>query len=87
MDEKSSVVEFCAKGAKEIQSMRQWWLWSYAVIVTLVLPVAIASFAFPTLLSGVDSDYFLLLSHAVRVLVGLVLIFNVYVISPLTIFS
>jgi diguanylate cyclase (GGDEF)-like protein len=86
MDEKSSVVEFGAKPVKEIQltmsrmDRRQWWLWSYAIMVTLLLLTAVASFAFPALLSEVDSDYSFLLNQAVRGLVGLVLIFNVYVI-------
>jgi diguanylate cyclase (GGDEF)-like protein len=86
MDEKSSVVECSAIPAKEIQltmhriDRREWWLWSYAIMVTLVLLVAIASFAFPALLSEMDSDYSVLLNQALRGLVGLVLIFNVYVI-------
>src|SRR5207245_8151602 len=58
----------------------QWWLWSYAIIITLLLLMAVASFAFPALLSEVGSDYSFLLNQAVRGLVGLVLIFNVYVI-------
>src|ERR1700730_10955980 len=88
MDEHKSVVEFNANPAKDIQltmrkmHQRQWWLWSYAIIVTLLLLVAIASFAFPALLSNTDSAgfYSFFLNQAVRGLVGLVLIFNVYVI-------
>ena len=86
MNEQSSVVEFSAKPAAEIQltmrrmDRRQWWLWSYAIMVTLLLLTAVASFAFPALLSGVDSDYSFFLNQAVRGLVGMVLIFNVYVI-------
>jgi diguanylate cyclase (GGDEF)-like protein len=86
MDEQSSVVEFSAIPAKDIQftmrrmDRRQWWLWSYAIIVTLLLLVAVASFAFPALLSGADGYYSFFLNQAVRGLVGLVLIFHVYVI-------
>jgi diguanylate cyclase (GGDEF)-like protein len=86
MNEKSSVVEFSANPAKEIQftmrqmDRRQWWLWSYAIIITLLLLLAVASFAFPALLSQVDSYYSFFLNQAVRGLVGMVLIFNVYVI-------
>src|SRR5207245_10526793 len=58
----------------------QWWLWSYAFIITLLLLMAVASFAFPALLLEVDSYYSFFLNQAVRGLVGLVLIFNVYVI-------
>jgi diguanylate cyclase (GGDEF)-like protein len=88
MDEQKSVVEFTANPAKKIQltmrqmDRRQWWLWSYAIIVTLLLLVAVASFAFPALLSsaGADTYYSFFLNQAVRGLVGMVLIFNVYVI-------
>jgi len=59
---------------------RQWWLWSYAIMVTLLLLTAVSSFAFPALLSGADSYYSFFLNQAVRGLVGMVLIFNVYVI-------
>jgi len=86
MDEQSSVVEFSAAPAKDIQNTmrrmdrREWWLWSYAITITLLLMTGIASFAFPALLSGTDSYYSFFLNQAVRGLVGLVLIFNVYVI-------
>jgi two-component system, cell cycle response regulator len=59
---------------------REWWLWSYAVLVTILLTVAIATFAFPALLSQAGEAYSFPLVQAVRGLVGLVLIFNVYVI-------
>lgn len=87
MDEQSSVVEFNANPAKDIQltmrkmERREWWLWSYAIMVTLLLLLmAVASFAFPALLTGQDAYYSFFLNQAVRGLVGLVLIFNVYVI-------
>jgi len=88
MDEQSPVVEINGNPASEIQltmrrmDQREWWLWSYAVMITLLLLVAIASFAFPALLSNTDgaSFYSFFLNQAVRGLVGLVLIFNVYVI-------
>jgi len=63
---------------------RQWWMWSSAVLVTLLLTLAIASFAFPGLLSqgsGFSSFY---LDQSVRGLVGLVLLFNVYTIYQQT---
>lgn len=86
MNQQSPVVEFSANPAKDIQltmrrmDRREWWLWSYAITITMLLLVAIASFAFPALLSGIDTDYSIFLNQAVRGLVGLVLIFNVYVI-------
>src|ERR1700694_2331338 len=86
MGEKSPVVEFSANRANDIQitmqkmDRRQWWLWSYAIMVTMLLLMAVASFAFPALLTGEDAYYSFFLNQAVRGLVGMVLIFNVYVI-------
>jgi uncharacterized membrane protein YhaH (DUF805 family) len=86
MDDQSSVVEFSANPAKDIQltmrrmRRREWWLWSYAIMITMLLLICIASFAFPALLPNVDSYYSFFLNQAVRGLVSLVLIFNVYVI-------
>lgn len=88
MDEQNAVVEFSANRANDIQvtmrkmEKREWWLWSYAIMVTLLLLMAVASFAFPALLSGSgdDSYYSFFLNQAVRGLVGMVLVFNVYVI-------
>src|SRR5581483_4287838 len=86
MDQENAVVEFSATPAKDIQltmrriDRREWWLWSYAMMVTLLLLIAIGSFGFPALLSNLDSYYSFFLNQAVRGLVGMVLIFNVYVI-------
>jgi diguanylate cyclase (GGDEF)-like protein len=59
---------------------RQWWLWSASILITLLLAVGVASFAFPGLLSEAEPFSSFYLSQAVRGLVGLVLLFNVYVI-------
>ena len=59
---------------------REWWLWSYAVIVTLLLMIAVGSFALPALLSERDSFHAFFIGQAVRGLAGLVLLFNVYVV-------
>jgi diguanylate cyclase (GGDEF)-like protein len=59
---------------------RQWSLWSSAVMVTVLLALGIASFAFPGLLSQAEESASLLLTSAIRGLVGLVLIFNVYTV-------
>jgi diguanylate cyclase (GGDEF)-like protein len=88
MDEQAQVVEFSANRPNDIQvtmrkmEKREWWLWSYAIMVTLLLLMAVASFAFPALLSGSgeDSYYSFFLNQAVRGLVGMVLVFNCYVI-------
>jgi diguanylate cyclase (GGDEF)-like protein len=59
---------------------RQWWLWSSAVAVTLLLTSCIASFAFPGLIAQVDELTPFDVSIPIRGLVGLVLLFNVYAI-------
>jgi diguanylate cyclase (GGDEF)-like protein len=87
-DKQRSVVEFSANPAKNIQltmrriDRRAWWLWSYAVMITLLLLVAVASFAFPALLSNADGVgfYSFFVNQAVHGLVALVLVSNVYVI-------
>jgi len=57
----------------------EWWLWSAAVAVTLLLTAGLASFLLPGL-GGSESDQstFLFLPQVVRGLLGLVLIFNIY---------
>src|SRR5208282_3161628 len=59
---------------------RQWWLWSSTVLVLILLTLAIASFAFPALLSKEQSSYSFYLNQAVRSLVGIVLLFSVYLV-------
>lgn len=59
---------------------KQWWMWSSAVAVILLLTIGVASFAFPSLLRVDEGTYSFFLSQAVRGLVGLVLIFSVYTI-------
>jgi two-component system cell cycle sensor histidine kinase/response regulator CckA len=64
---------------------REWWLWSAAVAVTLLLAFGLASFLLPglNLLPGLgegdnDETTFLMLPQVVRGLLGLVLIFDIY---------
>ncbi len=59
---------------------RQWWLWSSTVLVLILLTVAVASFAFPALLSREEGTYSFYLNQAVRSLVGIVLVFSVYLV-------
>ncbi len=59
--------------------LRQIWLGSTTVAVVLLLTIGVASFAFPALLSQ-ERTYGFFLDQAVRALVGLVLIFSVYLI-------
>jgi PAS domain S-box-containing protein len=59
---------------------RQWWLSSSGAFVTLLLSLAIFSFALPVFLPQFGSYYFINLDLSVRALVGMVLLFDVYVI-------
>src|SRR5690242_20223400 len=63
---------------------RQWWLWSTAMLVMILLTIAIASFAFPQLLTREESTYSFYLNQAVRALVGIVLLFSVYLVYQQT---
>jgi diguanylate cyclase (GGDEF)-like protein len=58
----------------------QRWIWSSGILVTLLLTLGIASFAFPGLLSEQNEFYTFNLNLAVRGLVGLVLLFNIYTV-------
>jgi diguanylate cyclase (GGDEF)-like protein len=59
---------------------RERWLWSATVAVILLLTLGVASFAFPAMLSTEQTTYSFYLNQSVRALVGLVLIFSVYLV-------
>ena len=59
---------------------REWWLWGFAVAVTLVLTFAILSLTFPGSHLYTDRVYALNLREWVRGLTALVLLFDIYTI-------
>ena len=59
---------------------RDWWLWSMAVVVMLLLTFAVFTMSFPGLIKVDDPFFEASLNRAVRGLIGLVLIFNSYTI-------
>jgi diguanylate cyclase (GGDEF)-like protein len=63
---------------------RQWWLWSSAMVVLLLMTIAVASFAFPAILAVQGAAYSFYLDQAVRALVGMILLFSVYVVYQQT---
>jgi diguanylate cyclase (GGDEF)-like protein len=63
---------------------RQWWLWTSTVLVLILLTIAVASFAFPAMLSQEQNTYSFYLNQSVRALVGMVLIFSVYLVYQQT---
>lgn len=64
---------------REVES-REWWLWAFAVAVTLVLTVGILSLTFPSFHPPIDPFYFLSLKEWVRGLAALVLLFDIYTV-------
>jgi len=59
---------------------RDWWLWSLAIVVMLLLTLAVLSLSFPGLMKFEDPFFQFSLNQSVRGLVGLVLLFNTYTI-------
>ena len=59
---------------------REWWLWAFAVTVTLVLTLGIVSLTFPWLHLQNDSTYWFDLREWVRALAGLVVLFDIYTV-------
>jgi diguanylate cyclase (GGDEF)-like protein len=72
-----SYTEAIQSDLRKIQT-RNWWSWSNTVVIVLLLTGTIVSFTLPSLLRGEEAWSELNLNLAVRGLVGLVLLFNVY---------
>ena len=59
---------------------REWWLWAAAFVTTLLITVALASFLPPNTHFHHDFDSLNVLPQAIRGLVGLVFLFDLYTI-------
>jgi PAS domain S-box-containing protein len=59
---------------------REWWLWGFAVAVTLALTLGIVSFTFPWFRWDKDASYWFDLREWVRGLAALVLLFDFYTV-------
>jgi two-component system, cell cycle sensor histidine kinase and response regulator CckA len=59
---------------------REWWLWTAAAVITLLLTIGLASFLLPN--AHLHQDYYsqTVLPQAMRGLVGLVFLFDLYTI-------
>jgi diguanylate cyclase (GGDEF)-like protein len=76
-DSLESYTEAIQSDLQKIQT-RNWWSWSNTVVVVLLLTGTIVSFTLPTMLREDSSFSELNVNLAVRGLVGLVLLFNIY---------
>lgn len=59
---------------------REWWLWGFAVVITLALTLGIISFTFPWFNRETDASYWFDLREWVRGLAALVLLFDFYAV-------
>jgi two-component system, cell cycle sensor histidine kinase and response regulator CckA len=59
---------------------REWWLWAAAFVISLLLMVALASFLLPRGYLHEDSNSQVFLQQAIRSLVALVFLFDLYTI-------
>ena len=59
---------------------QEWWLWAAAIIITLLLTIGLASFLLPSATFHQDSYLQAVLPQAIRGLVGLIFLFDLYTI-------
>ena len=59
---------------------REWWLWGFAVTVTIALAVGIVALSFPEYHAGVKTWFWSDLRERVRGLAALVLLFDIYTV-------
>jgi len=59
---------------------REWWLWAAAFVITSLLTVGLASFLLPNSSANQDFDSQYVMPQAIRGLVGLVFLFDLYTI-------
>ena len=59
---------------------REWWLWAAAFVITILLAVGLASFLIPNSNVSQDFNSLYVMPQAVRGLVGLVFLFDLYTI-------
>jgi PAS domain S-box-containing protein len=59
---------------------REWWLWAFAIVITLALTLGIISFTFPWFNRETEAAYWFDLREWVRGLAALVLLFDLYAI-------
>jgi PAS domain S-box-containing protein len=86
LDKSKTAAELAGAKAKALRAnfrkieRQEWWLWVAAFVITLLLTVALASFLLPGLHIRLDSYSESVLPEAIRGLVGLVFLFDLYTI-------
>lgn len=85
MDKKSSISSTASPGEHigaivRRMDRRQWWLWCFAMLVTVLAMAGIAALALPAFLSQFTSFHSFIFNDSVRGLLSLVVLFNIYVI-------
>jgi PAS domain S-box-containing protein len=75
---KSSEPDFDATPLRKVDG-REWWLWAFAIVVTLVLTCGIVSLTFPAI-PGKNDSYFRAIREWTRGLAALVLLFDIYTV-------
>src|SRR5260370_27521005 len=78
-DSESTEVAAVRSNLRQIER-REWWLWAAAGIITLFLAAALASFLLPNPSTHPDFHVLYILPQAIRGLVGLVFLFDLYTI-------
>jgi two-component system, cell cycle sensor histidine kinase and response regulator CckA len=68
------------RASLQVIERRQWWLSSFGIIVTLILTLGIVVVMLPALLPELDPTYSLDTKMGIHALVGLVFLFDLYVI-------
>lgn len=77
--EPANIIQSVLPHLRRVDS-REWWLWGFAVVVTLVLVLAIFSLTYPGSNLNSDEANSLILREWVRGLTVLVLIFDIYTV-------
>ncbi len=75
-----TTMNWLSPGERRRNEQRQYWLWATTIVITLLLTLAAASLAFTVLHSQGEVFYFLETRQVVSALLGLVLLFDLYVI-------
>src|ERR1700693_1962348 len=75
-----ATMNWLSPGEWRRNEQRQYWLWATTIVITLLLTLAAASLAFTVLHSQGEVFYFLETRQVVSALLGLVLLFDLYVI-------